>query len=104
MPTATTPSLSFPSLPEDVTRTADVEEAHRTIKDLFSQISAVLRQEENDPIRLNLLRQQIFGIAMPILESFLPYDISTEWIVEVVHIFGRLALQLQDTALAADGV
>lgn len=64
----------------------------------------VLRQEENDPIRLNLFRQQIFSSAMPILESLLSYDISTEWIMDVVHIFGNLALQLRDAAIAADGM
>lgn len=41
---------------------------------------------------------------MPILESFLPYNISTAWIVEAVHIFGQLAIQLRDAALAAEGM
>lgn len=41
---------------------------------------------------------------MPILKAFISEEISAEWIVAGVDLFGRLALMLRDVASAAEGM
>ncbi|KIP01306.1 hypothetical protein PHLGIDRAFT_507613 [Phlebiopsis gigantea 11061_1 CR5-6] len=79
-------------------------QGYQILKELHTRITTTLRQEENDPIRLNILRQQIFSSAMPILKAFISEEISAEWIVAGVDLFGRLALMLRDVASAAEGI
>ena len=94
----------FPQLPHGPQWSGNVQQAYQLLANLHARITTILRQEENDPIRLNILRQQIFSSAMPILESYLQEGVPIEWIVMTIHLFGQLAITLRDVAEASDGM
>ena len=98
------PFDDFPSLPLNQAWPANVSEAYHILEQLHLHITAILRQEENDPVRLSILRQEIFSKAMPLLQSLPTSSVPQAWIVKSVSIFGALALLLRDAMIAADGM
>ena len=99
----TMPPLAFPPMPHDEFWPADANEAYVILRDMYQHSWNVLRREENEPIRLNILWSEIFSRAAPLLEAITEINFPEEWIETTAHLFGELADNLKSAETAADG-
>ena len=61
--------LDFLAMPEGGPWSADAHQAYGILRDMYRHSRRVLRQEENEQVRLNILHNDIYNKAIPLLEA-----------------------------------
>ena len=94
---------AFPPIPNEELWSAEAHEAYIILRDMYHHSRDVLRREENEPIRLNILWSEINSRAVPLLEALQQSGVSEEWVEAATHRFGQLSVDLKSAETAADG-
>lgn len=98
---------AFPSLPltpEEFNWSPDVLRAHSIIAAAYERASAMLRQEEADPLRLRIHSEQVLNKLVPILEALLPEIGDYIWLEAGANALGQITVDLERAAIIADGM
>lgn len=93
----------FLAMPEGGPWSANTIQAYHVLRDMYRHSRRVLRQEENEAVRLNVLWNEIYNKAIPLLEALHSSEFPEEWIDPATHLFGALALDLKSAETAAEG-
>jgi hypothetical protein len=94
----------LPQTPDNFNWAPDVLQAHQIITVGYDRASALLRQEEGDPLRLRIHSEEILNKFVPILEALEPEVGDQPWLETCAHTLGALAVALQRGAAVADGM
>ncbi|KAK6983886.1 Integrase catalytic domain-containing protein [Favolaschia claudopus] len=96
----------FPELPETPATfnwSPDVLKAHGIINSSYTRAVALLQQEDGDPLRLRVHSDGILSKLVPLLEALVPEVGDDDWIALGAHSLGKLMVQLERSAIIADG-
>lgn len=93
----------LPALPEGGPWPANTLQAYHILRDMYRHSRRVLCQEENEPVRLNVLWNEVFHKAIPMLEALHSSGFPDGWIEPTTHLFGALAVDLKGAETAAEG-
>jgi hypothetical protein len=95
---------ALPLTPEQFNWSPDVLQAYGIITAAYNRASELLRQEEPDPLRLRLHSEQVINKLVPILEALVPEVGDQTWLEDSAHALGQLTVQLERSAIIADGM
>ncbi len=98
---------SFASLPVSINGqqwSSAVEEAHTTISHAYNTAYRILREEDNDPVRLRFHCNRILYHSLPLLEALEPEVHSDEWVLHGAQILARLVTQLDSATIQNDSL
>lgn len=76
-----------------------VEEAHTTISHAYNTAYRILREEDNDPVRLWFHCNRILYYSFPLLEALETEIHSDEWVLNGAQILAELVTQLDSVAV-----
>jgi hypothetical protein len=83
---------------------ANVLHAYQLVKGAFERAVLLLRQEDGDPIRLNLTSEGLVNDMVPILEQMEGEGVPSEFTHACAHILGPVVFELRMASMAAEGV
>lgn len=94
----------FPPLPAALARpwSPNVLAAHRLMSESYDQAVALLRLEDDDPLRLNLYADQLLTRTVPILQALEQEITEIDWLTESAQAIAVLIRELQKAAEDAD--
>ncbi|KAJ6456832.1 hypothetical protein C8R47DRAFT_1082293 [Mycena vitilis] len=95
---------ALPFTPQEFNWSPDVLRAHTIITTAYERASTLLRQEEGDPLRLRIHSEQVLDKLVPILEALEPEVGDYGWLEASASALGELTVQLQRSALVAEGI
>jgi hypothetical protein len=101
----TTVPEHLPALPHNLDGwSANILVAYQLLWNAFEHALLLLRQEDGDPIRLNLSSEGLINDMVPILEQMESEGIPTNFTHGCAHLLGQLVYELRMAAMAAEGV
>lgn len=83
---------------------ANVLHAYKLLEGAFEHAVLLLRQEDGDPIRLNVTSESLVNDMVPILEKMEGEGIPSEFTHACAHILGPLVYELRMASTAAEGM
>jgi hypothetical protein len=83
---------------------ANVLLADQLLRNAFEHTSHLLRQEDGDPIRLNLASDGLANDMVPILEQMEKEGIPHDFMHTCAHALGCLVFELRMASTAAEGM
>ena len=95
---------ALPLTPEQFNWSPNVLQAHNIITAAYDRASELLRQEEADPLRLRIHLEQVVNKLVPILEALVPEVGDQTWLEDCANALGQLTVQLERSAIIADGM
>lgn len=95
---------ALPLTPEEFNWSPDVLQAHKIIATAYDRASTLLQQEEADPLRLRIHAEQILNKSVPILEALVPEVGDQGWIETCAHALGQITVDLERSAIVAEGM
>lgn len=99
--------LHFPALPprtQELQWSRNIREAHDIICNTYNHATQVLRQEDQDPLRLQIIVEKILNDALPVLEAL---DIEIQdvtWTDKSVQALATTVVELRHAAQMAINV
>jgi hypothetical protein len=93
---------NFPPMPNGGPWSSNHCDAFFILRDMHHHSNNVIRREEGEPIRLNILWNDIFNKAIPLLEALLSSGFPEDWVETATHCFGQLAVDLKAAQNAAE--
>lgn len=95
---------ALPLTPEEFNWSPDVLQVHNIIVAAYDRASTLLRQEEADPLRLRIHSEQVLDKLVPLLEALVPEVGDQTWLEACASALGEIVVELERSALAADGM
>lgn len=93
----------LPLTPEEFNWSPDVLRAHDIITTAYDRASALLRQDEGDPLRLRVHSEQVVNRLVPILEALVPEVGDQRWLEASANALGAITVELERSAIVAEG-
>ncbi len=98
--------VQFPDLPlasNEFNWSPDVLRAHRIIATAYDRASVLLQREEGDPLRLRVHSEEVVKKLVPLLEALVPEVGDQMWLEDSANALGKLTVQLERSAIIAEG-
>ena len=94
---------AFPLLPARDYWSPDICRAHEILQHAYQHAVGLLRQEDSDPLRVQIHADQISQQMVPLLEALHHEVGDVNWTTMCASTFGELLCSLENLALAASG-